>query len=93
MSEKLAGIIASVEEYKPIDQSLGTRIILRPKTDWSEAIVVGRNVKLVLANGDGFQTRVRGFTLNEKPEGALVDEIPNVDNEDLLGARLYVLGK
>jgi len=93
MPEKLAGIIATVESYKPKVQSLGDGTILRPEEEWHESIVVGRNVKLLLAGGDSYQTRVRGFMLNENPAGALVDEISGVANERLLGAKLYVLAE
>ncbi len=90
MSEKLSGIVAEAESYRPTIKPLKPGIILRPVETWYEPIVIGKDVKLVLSNGDSYQTRATGFELGETAKGLLVNEIPGVSNEDLLGAKLYV---
>ena len=53
--------------------------------------MIGKDIKLVLSNGDCYQTQAIGFEMGESAKGLLVEEIPGVANEDLLGAKLYVL--
>ena len=103
VEEKLAGIIAiaefhvsyvsprNAEKYSqeiPIPDFL-----LRPEEEWFESILVGRDVKLVLVNGEAYQTKVIGFTLRERPAAIFVNEIPDVKAESLVGASLYVFAK
>jgi hypothetical protein len=91
MTEKLSGIDAEAESYRPNIEPFISRVILRPVETWHEPIVIGKDVKLVLSNGDCYQTRATGFERNGKLNaGLLVNEIPGVSNEDLLGAKLYV---
>lgn len=91
MSEKLSGIVAEAESYRPTIKPLKPGVILRPVETWYEPIVIGKDVKLVLSNGDCYQTRATGFELGGKLNaGLLVKDIPGVSNEDLLGAKLYV---
>jgi hypothetical protein len=92
MSEKLSGIVAEAESYMSTIEPPVSGVILRPVETWYEPIVIGKDVKLVLSNGDCYQTRATGFELGGKLNaGLLVNEIPGVSNEDLLGAKLYVL--
>jgi len=91
MSEKLSGIVAEVESDKPILEHEELGVILRPVESWGEAIVVGKDIKLVLLNGDCYHTRVIGGEIGGNLKGILVKEIPGVANEDLLEAKLYVL--
>jgi hypothetical protein len=93
MSEKLSGIVAGAESYRPIIEPLRPGVILRPVETWHEPIVIGKDVKLTLSNGDCYQTQAIGFELGENAKGLLVKDIPGVANEDLLGAKLYVLAK
>ncbi|HEX9002116.1 MAG TPA: hypothetical protein VGB07_19565 [Blastocatellia bacterium] len=55
--------------------------------------MIEKYVKLVLSNGDYYRTRATGFELGETSKGLLVNEISGVPNENLLGAKLYVLAK
>ena len=93
MSEKLSGIVAEAESFRPTIEPLKPGVILRPAETWYGAIVIGKDIKLVLSNGNCYQTRATGFELGENATGLLVDDIPGVTNEDLLGAKLYVLAK
>ncbi len=91
MSEKLSGIVAEAEPFRPTIEPSISGVILRPIETWYEPIVIGKDVKLVLSNGDCYQTRATGFeTTGKLNAGVLVNEIPGVSNEDLLGAKLYV---
>src|SRR5215813_2495535 len=92
MSEKLSGIIAEAESYRPTMKPLKPGVMLRPVETWYEPIVIGKDVKLVLSNGDSYQTLAIGFELGGKLNaGLVVNEIPGISNEDLLGAKLYAL--
>jgi hypothetical protein len=94
MSEKLSGVVAEAESYRLTIEPFTSGVILRPVETWYEPIVIGKDVKLVLSNGDCYQTRATGFELGGKLNaGLLVKEIPGVGNEDLLGAKLYVLAE
>ncbi len=93
MPEKLSGIVAEAESYRPTIKPLKPGVILRPVETWYEAIVIGKDVKLVLSNGDCYQTQAIGFEMGEDAKGVLVEEIHGVANEDLLGAKLYVLAQ
>jgi len=91
MSEKLSGIVAEAESFKPTIVPLKPGVILRPAETWYEAIVIGKDIKLVLSNGDCYQTQAIGFEMGENAKGLLVKDIPGVANEDLLEAKLYIL--
>jgi hypothetical protein len=91
MSEKLSGIVAEVESYRPTMEPLKPGVILRPVDTFYEPIVIGKDVKLELSNGDCYQTRATGFELGGLSNaGLLVNEIPGVPNENLLAAKLFV---
>ncbi len=92
MQKKLSGIIKSISEFDH-QSGLVSGLILIPEIDWCETIIVGQDVKLILVGGEEYQTKVRGFTLREKPAGVLVNKIPNIANEYLVGAKLYVFSK
>jgi len=94
MSEKLSGTVAEAESYRLTIEPFTSGVILRPVETWYEPIVIGKDVKLVLSNGDCYQTRATGFEMGGNINaGLLVKEIPGVANEDLLGAKLYVLAQ
>jgi hypothetical protein len=94
MSEKLSGIVAEAESWRLTIEPFTSGVILRPVETWHEPIVIGKDVKLMLSNGDCYQTRATGFELGGNLNaGLLVKEIPGVANEDLLGAKLYVPAK
>lgn len=94
MSEKLSGIIAEAEFFRPTLEVLKPGVILRPIKDWCEPIVVGKDIKLMLSNGCSYQTEVLGLEIiNEHSQGILVKDIPGVANESLLGAKLYVIAE
>ncbi len=93
MSEKLSGIVAEAESDRPILEHEEPGVILRPVETWYEPIVIGKDVKLVLFNGDCYQTRAIGLELGKNAKGLIIDEIPGVANENLLGAKLYVLAE
>jgi len=94
MSEKLSGIVAESESYRLTKEPFTSGVILRPVERWYEPIVIGKDVRLVLSNGDCYQTQATGFELGGNLNaGLLVKEIPGVSNEDLLGAKLYVLAE
>jgi len=94
MSEKLSGIVAETEPYRLTIEPFTSGVILRPVETWYEPIVIGKDVKLVLSNGDCYQTRATGFEMGGNLNaGLLVKEIPGVANEDLLGAKLYVIAE
>jgi len=92
MSEKLSGIVGEAESFRPTIEPLKPGVILRPVETWYEPIEIGKDVKLELSNGDCYQTRATGFEMGGKLNaGLLVNEIPDVSNKDLLGAKLYIL--
>jgi hypothetical protein len=93
MSEKLSGIVAEVESYRPKFEHAILGVILRPVEGWCEAIVVGKDIKHVLSNGDCYQARVIGGEIGENLKWIMVKDIPGIANEDLLGAILYVLAE
>jgi hypothetical protein len=94
MSEKLSGIVAETEPYRLTIEPFTSGVILRPVETWYEPIVIGKDVKLVLSNGDCYQTRATGFEMGGNLNaGLLVKESPGVANEDLLGAKLYVIAE
>jgi hypothetical protein len=93
MTEKLSGIVAEAESWRLTIEPFTSGVILRPVETWHEPIVIGKDVKLVLSNGDCCQTRATGFEMGENAKGLLVKEIPGVTNENLLGAKLYVLAE
>lgn len=94
MTEKLSGTVAEAESFRPTKKILKPGVLLRPVDDWCEPIVVGEIVKLVLSNGNDYHSKVLGLEIeNENSRGILVDDIDNIENESLLGARLYVFSE
>ena len=63
MSDKLSAIVAESESYRLTKEPFTSGVILRPVERWYEPIVIGKDVRLVLSNGDCYQTQATGFEL------------------------------
>jgi Zn-dependent alcohol dehydrogenase len=72
MPEKLSAIVAEAESYRLTIEPFITRVILRPVEKWYEPIAIGKDVKLVLSNGDCYQTRATGFERSGKLNAGLL---------------------
>ena len=103
MKEKLAGTIAMAKfhEIKALhsfakkfsDVPISSGLLLTPEEEWSEPIIVREKVKLVLVNGEIYQVKVKGFTLEGTPTAIFVEEIPRFDPENLFGAKVFVFAE